>query len=366
MSELAKEKKYRDELIKVGATGNNNLERIRSFKGKSGGKIKFNKDYYDLGILNFYQSKAGILGNKVIRVGGLSIPGNYQNSIDVIDNIDDVDNLATRHVGTMTNFFRRGCSFVYGGRLYVVGGSKSNGANNQYFCSIGFKNEDVIEGLVDNVEGTTAPNFMDSCAVVDGKRVFIFGGYKISPTTRNDTVIMFEMVYNEVLGIDIPKYDGYFYAYLNRNPQQALLFEGASVVKIGKYFYSFGGSISVATGDKILKFEIAKVEGYYNIVNITTLEATFPRKIASCESTVIGGNVYINGYLDGSGSSFYKFNTTTESLEELYNKDGKKKINYMEVYYPSMVAIGNKAFIICGYDIKTISGTPIIQELVEE
>lgn len=36
MSELAKEKLYRKELIAGGATGNNNLERIRSLQGGGG------------------------------------------------------------------------------------------------------------------------------------------------------------------------------------------------------------------------------------------------------------------------------------------------------------------------------------------
>ena len=36
MSELTKEKIYREELIKAGATGNNNLERIRSLQNGGG------------------------------------------------------------------------------------------------------------------------------------------------------------------------------------------------------------------------------------------------------------------------------------------------------------------------------------------
>lgn len=37
MSELTREKIYRNELIKAGATGNNNLERIRSLQNGGGG-----------------------------------------------------------------------------------------------------------------------------------------------------------------------------------------------------------------------------------------------------------------------------------------------------------------------------------------
>ena len=69
MSELTREKIYKSELIKAGATGNNNLERIRSLAGGGTPKEEIKeiyegiKEYLDLGPeadrekLSFYDDK---------------------------------------------------------------------------------------------------------------------------------------------------------------------------------------------------------------------------------------------------------------------------------------------------------------------
>lgn len=353
MSELAKEKLYRKELIKVGGKGNSNIERIRSLEnaGGGGGILSFNKEYYNMAGNSFYLSACGILGNKIIRVDGLNANGKYQNQISTIENIDDLDNISVSNLGSMPNYATQGCGFVYGGKLYVVGGQTANYVTNQNGCCVDFETNEIY-----NFE-CVMPELINGKAVVDGKTIFIVGGFTLNSGARTKIIIL-TMEYNDVLGFDIP-------VYLGESSTTSIAFDRCAVEKIGKYCYAFA-----TVSNKIYKFELNLEFGPESepLLNptIVELDEKLPVELRNGESATIGGNIYLTGDTIYGQNYLYKFNATTEKIEILYSGKTEKnnKVDFYEVNYPSMVTVGNKLYIICGGK-GNYQAYRYIQELIE-
>ena len=111
MSELAKEKLYRNELIKAGATGKNNVARIRSLSGGGGGGSQALDDLLT-GQLTILESNVSgtIIGNGFYMLQSISLPNATEIAMGAFSRLESLETINLPNVTTIGEGAFGGCT----------------------------------------------------------------------------------------------------------------------------------------------------------------------------------------------------------------------------------------------------------------
>lgn len=329
MSELTKEKIYKKELIAGGATGNNNLERIRSLASGGGkGKYTLEKEFFDLGGNTFSNVAYGIEGGNLVVVGGLTPSGNYSNLVKMISM--DAKETYTPQISGLTaldNNQMSQASFVYGGVLYSFEGS--SGEVNAVRLSDG----QVFKGI--NAGGS---NIKGACAVVFGEYVILLGG-EYDSDEPVEQVYTYKMTYDSDLGISVPR--------ISLSGSIVPAFGRCTAQKYGSYIYIFGGNRS----DKIYRVPVTSNNSTISGDYLVELETKLPVGLSSLESIMVGKYIYLVGGEDGyvgSKPNLFRFNVEDETLE-IISDVNHNELGFVGVQKPALVNFGNVIYILGGW-----------------
>ena len=320
MSELTREKIYRNELIKAGATGNNNLERIRSLQNGGGGGTP-KEEIKEIGNFSYglSQMASAIVGDNIYLFGGF-IGGSHNDSTADI-HVFNTKSKQVQKVAEMPNYnYRSLTSATVGNFVYLFGGRRklgsSDSANNLIFRFNVTNNEaeqiSVLEQYEDNYR----------CAVAVGGRIYLL--------RPNVTTMYIE-----------------YYDIVNE-----------TVVSTGKNFrITTSGDLqevkAIAVGGFIYYFYDGKISKYnVDTKELTELSITTPETLNGEAITVIGGDIYLFG---GISDSVYKFSTANETIEKL-----SLKFNYD---YSATQALGNNIYLLGGISLVDYNQSPKIFEL---
>lgn len=286
MSELTKEKIYKNELIKAGAEGNNNLERIRSLQnGGGGGGDTPKEEIKVISSLPYIEGVAKVaaatIGDKIYVFGGNVGVNAVSKMIYEFDtktkNVEYVDAFPNS-VGLYSE-----AAAAVGNNVYIFGGRKKVGSSDS-------TNNDIYKYSATNnitsklsISSSYQKNYM--CAVAVGGKIYL-----LEPTqTHRFSLYVFD-VETETVGSGSAVY---------LETTTATLFE-TKAVAVGGYIYYF-------YEDKISKLDVENL-------TLSTLEITLPEYLKNEAITTIGGDIYLFG---GNTNSVYKFSTTTETIEKL-------------------------------------------------
>lgn len=286
MSELTKEKIYKNELIKAGATGNNNLERIRSLQNGGGGGTP-KEEIKEISNLPYYEGvvKAAVapIGDKIYVFGG-SVGGTSASKM--IYRFDTKTKNAS-YVDAFPNsvgLYSEAAAAV-GNNVYLFGGRKKVGSTDSVNTDIYKYNatNNITSKL--SISSSYQKNYI--CAVAIGGKIYI-----LNPLSTHG----FELYVFDVETETVASPSSTIYL----ETTYATLFE-IKAVAVGGYIYYF-------YEDKISKLDVENL-------TLSTLDITFPESPIRKEAiTVIGGDIYLFG---GDTNSVYKFSTTTETIEKL-------------------------------------------------
>lgn len=287
MSELTREKIYKNELIKAGATGNNNLERIRSLQnGGGGGGDTPKEEIKVISSLPYIEGVAKVavatIGDKIYVFGGNVGASSVSKMIYKFDiktkNVEYVDSFPDS-VGLYSE-----AAAAVGNNVYLFGGRKkvgsSDSANNDIYKYSATNN--IASKL--SISSSYQKNYM--CAVAVGGKIYL-----LEPTQTHKFRLSVFDVETETIGSLSST------VYLETTT--ATLFE-TKAVAVGGYIYYF-------YEDKISKLDVENL-------TLSTLEITLPEYLKNEAITTIGGDIYLFG---GDTNSVYKFSTTTETIEKL-------------------------------------------------
>ncbi len=307
MSELTKEKIYRNELIKAGATGNNNLERIRSLQNGGGGGTP-KEEIKEISNLPYYEgvakAAAASIGDKIYVFGGKTSGNTVSNMIYRFDtktkNTEYVDTFPSS-VGLYSE-----AAAAVGNNVYLFGGRKKVGSSDS-------ANNDIYKySATNNITSKLSissyqKNYM--CAVAVGGKIYL-----LAPTETH----RFELYVFDVETETVESSGSAVYL----ETTTAILFE-TKAVAVGGYIYYF-------YEDKISKLDVENL-------TLSTLEITLPEYLKYEAITAIGGDIYLFG---GETNSVYKFSTTTETIEKL-----SLEFNEME---SAATAVGSNIYLFGG------------------
>lgn len=287
MSELTKEKIYREELIKAGATGNNNLERIRSLQnGGGGGGDTPKEEIKEISSLPYFEgvgkAATAAIGDKIYvfggKNGGSSVSGMIYSFDTKTKNVSYVDSFPNS-VGLYSE-----AAVAVGNNVYLFGGRKKVGSSDS-------ANTDIYKYSATNnitsklsISSSYQKNYM--CAVAIGGKIYV-----LEPTqTHKFRLYVFDVETETVESSTSAVY---------LETTTATLFE-TKAVAVGGYIYYF-------YENKISKLDVENL-------TLSTLEITLPEYLKYEAITAIGGDIYLFG---GETNSVYKFSTTTETIEKL-------------------------------------------------
>ena len=282
MSELTREKIYKRELLKKGATGNDNLERIRSLQNGGGGGVDTpNEEISVLENFIFEENSVAmaVVGDYVYSFGGM-------NKL-VADNSIKKINIKTQMTTTLLTrlpiYLYGATAVAIGGLIYILGGSyyQSNvSQKNTYFYCF----NTVTESIEQLNYKLTKGNVLNCVSI--GSYIYLVDDYgKIQRVNTQDGVIT-----------EIFSASGYS--------------TGAGMINIGNDIYFFGGEYS----NKIHKYNIDSND-------FVELPVTFPvEKLFNMRLSSIGNNIYIfGGALDNytNTNTIYKFDTLKNEMKLL-------------------------------------------------
>lgn len=284
MSELTKEKIYKRELLKKGATGNNNLERIRSLQnGGGGGGDTPNEEISVLENFIFEEKSMAmaVVGDYVYSFGGK----NNNTAHNLIKKINIKTQMITTLSAVLPINLYSATAVAIGGLIYIIGGRYVEGytdsANGDFYC---FNTvTESIEKLGYKLTGSVADN-----GVSIGSYIYcIDSNGKIQRVNTQDGVVT-EMF------------------------SHGISFSGSGMINIGNDIYIFGG--------EFIKNKIYKYNTDSN--DFAELPITFPSEelFGMCVSA-IGNNIYIfGGSLDNyftHSNAIYKFDTLKNEMKLL-------------------------------------------------
>lgn len=285
MSELTKEKIYKRELLKKGATGNNNLERIRSLQNGGGGEGDTpNEEISVLENFIFEENSMAmaVVGDYVYSFGGRKY---NQSPLNLIKKINIKTQIITTLLTRLPIKLSNATAVAIGGLIYIFGGRTLEGntsyENSDFYC---FNTvTESIEKLDYKLIGSVANN-----GVSIGSYIYcIDNSGKIQRVNTQDGVVtqMFS---------------------------QSISFSGSGMINIGDDIYIFGGEY---IKNKIYKYNI-------NSNDFAELPFTFPSEMLFGMSvSAIGNNIYIfGGSLDNyftHSNAIYKFDTLKNEMKLL-------------------------------------------------
>lgn len=183
MSELTREKIYKKELIAGGATGNNNLERIRSLAGGSGKKVELLETKIPTPVRNPLLVR---IDDEIFILGGITNNNQYSSNIYAF-------NIKTKEIRYISNNFPK----IVGGDIlrmgdgffWIVGGNIDGVTSNKIYSwtyepqALNNYFREVTEFALDENESITK-------AVKYGTGYFIFCSskrvYKLERIRQND------------------------------------------------------------------------------------------------------------------------------------------------------------------------------------
>lgn len=342
MSELAKEKLYRKELIAGGATGNNNLERIRSLA--SGGKGGFNYELteFEYNVQGFYGKCHGTLGRKTVAVCGFDYNGNATNqAVKIGINDDENWNLTGTQISnvnipalTMASYFEwGGFLFIYGGR---IDNSPSTPATKYYVIRL----SDYIACEFD-INANYVP--LNAKAVVLGDTVYFIGGYDTN--SNNEYEIRYtEIIFDENEGFPCLNVGNLNYIH----PSLANFYFGDCGAEIvGSKVYVFGGYDNVGEtirGKKIYSIELQSESGNTDIDAPILLEDELPVGVDGLSSVSYGDDIIlIGGRVEtGASNQLLRFNAREKKIYQLDNS------NLGNCYKTCLIQDGANIYIMSG------------------
>ena len=284
MSELTKEKIYKRELLKKGATGNNNLERIRSLQNGGGGGCDTPNE--EISVLDFTfeenEMAMAVVGDYVYSFGGRIY---NQSPLNLIKKINIKTQISTILTTRLPIKLSNATAVAIGGLIYIFGGrileSNTSYPNSDFYC---FNTvTESIEKLSYKLTGSVANN-----GVSIGSYIYCIDNVgKIHRVNTQDGVVtqMFS---------------------------QSISFSGSGMINIGNDIYIFGGEF---IKNKIYKYNI-------DSNNFVELPFTFPSEMLFGMSvSAIGNNIYIfGGSLDNyftHSDAIYKFDTLKNEMKLL-------------------------------------------------
>lgn len=285
MSELTKEKIYKNELIKAGATGNNNLERIRSLQnGGGGGGDTPKEEIKEIGNFGYglSQMASAAVGDNIYLFGGF-IGGAHNDSTNDI-HVFNTKSKQVQKVAEMPVFdFRSLTSAVVGNFVYLFGGRKKSGATdsaNLYLYKFNTTNNEAEQFG----DGEEFANYM--CAVAVGGRIYL-----IDPNVKTMNIKYFDVTKETVTMESTGK---------NFRLETQANIQGIKAIAVGGIIYYFYEG-------KISKYNV-------DTNTLTELLITTPEALKGEAITAIGGDIYLFG---GQSDSIYKFSTANETVEKL-------------------------------------------------
>lgn len=300
MSELTREKIYKRELLKKGATGNNNLERIRS-----------------------------------IKKGG-----------EVVDNGEKIENYGDLFPFTMAS------ATEVGGNIYIFGGRNSTNVSNQirkYNCET---------GTFTNLQTTLPYNLFMLQTASCGNKIYIFGGRKRVGTsessntkmwcfdTKTETLTTYEQesYYSGAVAVG-----GYIYLIYTTGGSSSgsirkLDVETGNISNITSFPHDVTYINLESVGNNIYLFGNGDNTIYkFDTVNETLEDLSINLNVIHCASSTIGGNIYIFGGVGEAGMNgkIYKFDTDNKLLFEL-------TIKSTNLEYMASAVVGNNIYLFGG------------------
>lgn len=320
MSELTKEKIYRNELIKAGATGNNNLERIRSLQNGGGGGTP-KEEIKEISNFNYDLSEmaSATVGDNIYLFGGF-IGGTHNDSTADIHVLNTKSNLVQKVAEMPTFDFRSLTSAVVGNFVYLFGGRKKSGASES--ANLYLYKFNTTNNVAEQFGGGEFANYM--CAVAVGGKIYL-----LNPNVRTMNIEYFDVTKGTV-----------------------------TIESTGKNFQlerqgDIRGTKAVAVGGFIYYFYDGKISKYEADTNtLRELSITTPETLSGEAITVIGGDIYLFG---GLSDSIYKFSTANETIEKL-----SLKFNYT---YSTAQTLGNNIYLFGGVSLLDFSLSSKIFEL---
>ena len=284
MSELTREKIYRNELIKAGATGNNNLERIRSLQnGGGGGGDTPNEEISVLENIVFEGNSMAmaIVGDYVYSFGGR----NNNTAHNLIKKFNIKTQMTTTLSTELPINLYHATAVAIGGLIYIFGGryveGVSDSGNGDFYC---FNTvTESIEKLDYKLTNSHAEN-----GVSIGSYIYCLDNKgKIQRVNTQDGVItqMFS---------------------------HSVSFDNSGMTNIGNDIYIFGGE---RIGNKVYKYNIDSND-------FVELPFTFSsEKLLGMCVSAIGDNIYIFGGAEDNyfthTNNIYKFNTLKNEMKLL-------------------------------------------------
>ena len=299
MSELTREKIYKRELLKKGATGNDNLERIRSLK--KGGEVVDNGEKIErLGnALSITMASATEVGGNIYIFGGRNGTNVYNRITKYNFETETFTDLQATLPYNLYDFSTASC----GNKIYIFGGRKkvgpSDSANDGIFC---------FDTKTENLTTLEETGFYDSAVTVGG---YIYLFYQIAP--KSTEIRKFDVETGKTSSSVYFNHDSYY----------------AKAESVGNNIYIFGN------GDNTIY--------KYDTIAGTIEDLSIYLNVQKCATSVIGGNIYIFGGTGESGieGKIYKFDTNNNALFEL-------TIKCVELENMASAAVGNNIYLFGG------------------
>ena len=285
MSELTREKIYKRELLKKGATGNDNLERIRSLQNGGGGEVDTPNE--EISVLENFIFEGNSMAMAVVGDYVYSFGGNNNNF--VAQNFIKKINIKTQMTTTLSTVLPiklNGAKAVaIGGLIYIFGGR-------------------ILEGV------TSSPNSDFYCFNTVTESIEKLG-YKLTGSIANNGVSIGSYIYcidsaGKIQRVNTQ--DG----VITQMFSQSISFSGSGMINIGNDIYIFGG--------EYIKNKIYKYNTDSN--DFVELPFTFPsEELFNMSVSAIGNNIYIfGGSLDNyftHSNAIYKFDTLKNEMKLL-------------------------------------------------
>ncbi len=314
MSELTKEKIYKKELIAGGATGNNNLERIRSLAGGSGGNKKYivEKIGEDNGKRRIDFTTLAV-SNNIFSFGGAKYDPRFTQTYELVAYNRESNQFSTRNIfGQVTV---NPVIIEFGGMFLFV----ANNANNY--------NQLMIKALpVSEMYGDTfadfysVDNFVDydiKYAFIDGWKMYILdSGYNLYSINIEVDVT------NKTISFTNPTKLTY---YEGEKPTQSVIVDS---YKIGVKIY-----VLISVGNQFELYSFNLITSTWE--KETTLQLGENISIPEKNGCFIGNDYYFISRDIVQNKTLYKFNlltfeTTKLDIEgdypfdaQLFNYDGE-------------------------------------------
>lgn len=280
MSELTREKIYRNELIKAGATGNNNLERIRSLQnGGGGGTGKVNETLSTISEYQLADVGVASVGDYIYLFGGKK-NGVVQNTIVKLNSktlqAETLNVTLDYRTYSMTAVAIGGFVYAFGGR--IIDGNTDT-TNAKFYC---------FDTAKETISELSSWGF-----VLNGATI---GNYIYALNTTGD-LCEIDVVNKQSKRVLINYFPTYLY--------------GSKIASVGSNLYILGGEHF----SKIYKYNVIS-----NLVTELTFE--FETEFASMAVSTIGSNIYIFGGLKMLNpqlacDSIYKIDTIKDEVKLL-------------------------------------------------